>query len=217
MAHVKGMDMNDTITNSTVVITGITGGIAKATASLLASQGAKLIVTARDGKKLDQAISEIDGQVRGHIVDVSKAAQVKAFFDDIGPFDHLVTPAASSLFSPISDLDLDAAETLINSKQWGQLYCVKYAAPHISKQGSITLFSGTVTQKPLMGGSIFAAAGAATEAAARVWAFELAPLRINTIVPGVIDTSIWAELMGREAAEQQLGAFADMLPVGRVG
>ena len=65
---------------------------------------------------------------------------------------------------------------------------------------------------------MFAAAGAATEAAGRIWAFELAPIRVNTIVPGVIDTGVWENLIGGEsAAKAQLQEIASGLPVKRVG
>ena len=98
------------------------------------------------------------------------------------------------------------------------MLCVHHALPHISPRGSITLFSGTVTQKPLPGATMFAAVGAATEAAGRIWALELAPLRVNTVVPGVIETPAWEALLGSpEAARAQLDAIAESLPVKRVG
>lgn len=208
--------MHTSIENSTIIITGANGGIAKACAKLLTRYGANLVVTTRDKDKLAPVLSDLGDKAQGHILDVSNPQDVEAFFERVGAFDHLITPAASSLIAPLSDLDLNEARTLIESKQLGQLYCVKYGSNHIHESGSITLFSGTVTQKPMAGASMFAAVGAATEAAARIWALELAPVRINTIVPGIIDTPVWAGLMG-DAAKEQLQAFADMLPVGRIG
>jgi len=209
--------MYSKLNTSKIVITGITGGIARATAVLARQQGAEIIVTARSQQKLDEALKDLGTNVTGYVLDVSKADDVKQFFDDVGPFDHLVTPAASSMFAPISDLDLETARELVDSKQWGQLYCVKYAIPYLDKSGSITLFSGTVTQKALPGATMFAAAGAATEASARIWALELAPVRVNTIVPGIIETPVWTNLMGDDGAKEQLQHFADTLPVGRIG
>lgn len=203
--------------NQTIIITGITGGIALATAQLALKYDANLIVTARSQDKLDKALSQLSGAVSGYILDVSDETSVKNFFNQVGSFDHLVTPAATSSFSPISDLDIESTQMLINSKQWGQLFCVKYASQHIKKTGSITLFSGTVTQKVLPGATAFAAAGAATEASARIWALELAPIRVNTIVPGIIDTPIWEQLLGEAGAEEHLQNFTSALPVGRTG
>ncbi|MFT5549446.1 MAG: NAD(P)-dependent dehydrogenase (short-subunit alcohol dehydrogenase family) [Candidatus Azotimanducaceae bacterium] len=65
---------------------------------------------------------------------------------------------------------------------------------------------------------MFAAAGAASEASGRIWAYELAPIRVNTIVPGVIETDAWARLFGSdEAAQAQLTDIGSTLPVGHVG
>lgn len=199
------------------VITGITGGIAKATARLLLNQGYELAVSARDKARLDTLVAELGPAVTGHVMDLRDPASVVAFFEEVGPFDHLVTPAASSMFAPISQMDFDAARQILETKQWGQMLCVHEGVKRISKTGSITLFSGTVTQKPLAGATMFAAVGGATEAAARIWAFELAPVRVNTVVPGIIETPVWDTLMPPEAATATLEATAKALPVGRVG
>ncbi len=149
---------------------------------------------------------------------MGNASSIQAAFEAVGRFDHLVTPAASNTFSGIRDFDFEAGRELLETKQWGQLLCVYYGAQYIRKSGSITLFSGTVTQKPLPGATMFAAVGGATEAAARIWAFELAPIRVNTVVPGVIATDVRDQLMGgEEAATQQLAAIAEALPTRRVG
>jgi NAD(P)-dependent dehydrogenase (short-subunit alcohol dehydrogenase family) len=201
-----------------VVITGITGGIARATTELLSAQGAEVVVSARSEQKLEQAMSEIPGKITGYVMDLLEPKSVERFFESVGEFDHLVTPAASATFAPIAELDIDGARELMESKQWGQLLCVKSALPYLNKQGSIAVFSGTVSHKPIAGATAYAAVGAASEAMARIWALELAPIRVNAIVPGVIETDIWANLMGSEqAAQDQLNAIASVLPVGRVG
>jgi NAD(P)-dependent dehydrogenase (short-subunit alcohol dehydrogenase family) len=206
-----------TDTTQRIVITGITGGIAAATARRLVESGHDVVVSARDHDKLDAAIAEIGEGMTGHVMDVTDLDSVTAFFEAVGPFDHLVTPAASAMFAPLREMDFVAARRLIETKQWGQMLCVYEGAKRVSDKGSITLFSGTVTQKPLAGATGFAAAGAATEAAARIWAFELAPVRVNTIVPGIIETPIWGNLMPEDAAKATLDATAEALPVGRVG
>jgi len=212
------MMMSKSYEGKKIIITGVNGGIAHASAELLASLGADVVVTARDKSKLQASLSTLPGNVSGEIMDLADETSIEQLFKKIGKFDHLVTPAASAQMSPITDMDFAGARRLVDTKQWGQLYCVFYALPYLSNTGSITLFSGTVTQKPLPGGSMFAAVGAATEAAGRIWAYELAPVRVNTIVPGVIDTRIWPKLMGGESvASEQLKAIAESLPVKRIG
>lgn len=206
------------LTGKRVVITGITGGIAKASAMRLAAQGAEIVVSTRNVEKLESALAGITGKVSGHVMDLRDDDSIKTFFAKVGDFDHLVTPAASSMFSPISEMDFAAARELLETKQWGQMLSVHHALPYLNKEGSITLFSGTVTQKPLPGATMFAAAGAATEASGRIWAYELAPIRVNTIVPGVIETDVWSVLYGSdETAKEQLAGIASILPVGHVG
>lgn len=210
--------MTEQLKNQRVVITGITGGIANATAQRLLNSGAELLVSARSESDLEKTLASLSGNATGYVMDLLDESSVKAFFEQVGAFDHLVTPAASAMMAPIAEMDFDQARTLLESKQWGQLLCVHHALKHIRTTGSISLFSGTVTQKPLPGGSMYAAVGAATEAAGRIWALEQAPLRINTVVPGVIRTDIWDDLLGSsEAANAQLDAIAQALPVGHVG
>ena len=176
-----------------------------------------MIVSARSTEKLNDSLAQLKGNASGYLLDLKNTDSIKAFFKQVGHFDHLVTPAATGMFAPIAEMDFEAAREILETKQWGQMSCVHYALPYLNKRGSVTLFSGTVTQKPLPGGTMFASVGAATEAAARIWAFESGPLRFNTIVPGVIETPIWNNLMGEETASATLDQIANALPVGRVG
>jgi len=209
--------MYESLSNRRVAVTGINGGIAKATAQMLLKHDVELVVTARTQAKLDAGLASLEGKVSGVLMDMTDQSSIQSAFEEIGEIDHLVTPASTAMFAPIRDMDFEAGRLLINTKQWGQMLCVHYALKQLNSSGSVTLFSGTVTQKPLPGGTMFAAAGAATEASARIWAYENAPIRFNTIVPGVIDTPVWERLMGREAAEEAQQQFADLLPVKRMG
>lgn len=205
------------LTGKKIVVTGINGGIAMATAKLLLELGAEVVGSARTEAKLEKALHELGDKASGYIMDLLDTDSIAAFFEKVGSFDHLVTPASTSMFAPVAEMDFEAAREILEAKQWGQLHCVHHAAKQISKSGSITLFSGTVTQKPLPGASMFAAVGGATEAAGRIWALELAPIRVNTVVPGIIDTPAWPGLMGEDAAKETFENFAGALPAGRVG
>ncbi len=200
-----------------VVVIGASSGIGLATAELMSRAGAELVLANRDETRLREVAKGLPGNASTHRLDVSREADVAAFFEKIGGFDHLVVPAAGSALGTLADSATESIRALVDSKFWGQTFAVKYGARLIAKKGSITLFSGTVTGKPLPGTSAFAAVGSAIEAASRVWALEYAPIRINTIVPGIIDTPIWGSLLGESGRAKHLDGTARVLPVGRVG
>lgn len=206
----------NSLNSQKVVVTGATGGIARATIRRLLDAGADVVVSARSDEKLAGVIRDFDNAFEGYVMDLTDRDSIQSFFERVGPFDHLVTPAATSMFAPIKAMDFDLAREMVDTKQWGQLLCVHYGAQQISDSGSITLFSGTVTQKPLEGATMFASVGGATEAAARIWGYELSPVRVNTVVPGIIETPVWPALLG-EDADGALNAMSDVIPVGRVG
>lgn len=127
----------------------------------------------------------------------------------------MVTAAADLTFSPIQQLD-SAAERIIASKILGPFYAVKHAAPRLSKNGSITFFSGFSAWKPVAGTALIAAVDGALAAFCRSLAVELAPIRVNVMAPGVVETPMW-----QGVPEEQRRAFfatvSEQLPVGRIG
>ncbi len=90
-----------------VVVTGATGGIARATIRHLIDAGADVVVSARSRDKLSLVIDDFGGAVSGDVMDLREQGSIRSFFDNIGPFDHLVTPAASSMFAPIRAMDFN--------------------------------------------------------------------------------------------------------------
>ncbi len=207
----------DSVRDKRIVIIGASYGIGLATAELLSRSGAELILANRNVEKLQEIAKDLPVKTSAYRLDITVEEEVKTFFETIGGFDHLVVPAAGAALGTLAESPTETTRALVDSKFWGQYFAVKYGTRHIAKDGSITLFSGTVTQKPISGLSAYAAVGSAIEAAARVWALEYAPIRINTVVPGIINTPLWEGLVGKEGAAAQLEQTASLLPVGRVG
>ena len=209
--------MSESLRGRRVVIIGASSGIGLATAELLSQSGAELILASRNLETLQEATKDLPGMISTHRLDITVEEDVARFFEQIGRFDHLVVPAAGAVLGTLADSPTESTRAMVDSKFWGQYFAVKNGARQIAKNGSITLFSGTVTQKPLPGTSAYAAVGSAIEAASRIWALEYAPVRINTIVPGIIKTPIWEGLLGKDRATAQLEQTASLLPVKRVG
>jgi NAD(P)-dependent dehydrogenase (short-subunit alcohol dehydrogenase family) len=105
---------------------------------------------------------------------------------------------------------------LFENKFWGQYHAAKYAAPHIAAGGSIMLFSGIVSYKEMAGSAALGAVKAAVSSLGQTLALELAPIRVNVVSPGIIDTASRSK-MSPEARATFLAGIVAKLPVREVG
>lgn len=206
------------LTGQKIVIIGGSSGIGLETAKLAAAEGAEIIIASRSAHKLEQARAAIGAEARvsAYTLDITDEDQVQAFFGELKAFDHLVVTAAETSGGPFLTTDSSAARRLMDNKFWGQYYAAKYAAPKLHPAGSVTLFSGIVAFKPMTGSSMLGAVNAAVANLARTLALELAPLRVNTVSPGIIDTPSRAG-MAEEARNSFYSSLAARLPAQRVG
>ncbi|MEU1425984.1 SDR family oxidoreductase [Nocardia sp. NPDC005746] len=204
-------------TTQRVVIMGGSSGIGEATAAVFAAAGAEVVITGRDRAKLDAAVARIGGDTTGHAVDAADQAEVDAFFAGLGTLDHLVISVSGSAGSgPFAELGLDQLAAGFDGKFWPQVRILKAALPHLDSHGSVTLVTAASARSAFPGTAGLAAINGALNAMVAPLAVELAPLRINAVAPGVIDTPWWERV-----PEAQRTALFDGLvattPVGRVG
>lgn len=211
------MSSSQNFLNQHVVITGGSSGIGLTLAQDLAGRGARLTLLGRDQARLESAARQVQGAAQVASVDVTDERAVAAFFAGIDRLDHLVTAAAGTVRGNVVDLDVARARELFESKYWGQYHCAKYAAPKLATSGSMVLFSGWISRKPMAGVSTLAAVDAAIEALGRTLALELAPRRVNVVTPGMIDTPLWSARLTPEQQREHFGKVAASLPVGRAG
>jgi NAD(P)-dependent dehydrogenase (short-subunit alcohol dehydrogenase family) len=196
----------------TVVVVGGSSGIGLATAELARQEGAEVVVASRNRDRLTPAADRIGA--RPIVVDVTDDDSVAALFRACGAVDHVVVTAAQLRTGPIKTVSMADVRATIESKFWGAWRVAREA--QINANGSLTLVTGLLSVKPRLNSAIIAAANGALESLARSLALELAPVRVNAVSPGIIDTPIRAA-MPEEARRDMLAKTAAALPVGRVG
>ncbi|TPJ13372.1 SDR family oxidoreductase [Mesorhizobium sp. B2-7-3] len=208
------------ISNQRILIVGGGSGMGLALARRCLAAGAEVIIAGRGENRLRQA-REALGNPAGlgmATVDITREDQVGALFAGIGGLDHIVSTAADieGAYRLLPELGLEAAQRVVDSKLFGPLLLAKHGAPRLAMAGSMTFVSGIAAYRPAARGSVVAAVNAALEGLVRALAIELAPLRVNAVSPGWVDTDIWAQVAGDRKAET-LVAMAERLPVGRIG
>ncbi|MGE0383381.1 MAG: SDR family oxidoreductase [Gammaproteobacteria bacterium] len=172
-----------------LVVTGGSSGIGLATAQRFGAAGGRVTIVGRDTQRLAQAAESIGAGVRTLSADVTDESILRGLFKSIGAFNHLVTAAGPAPNDgPFEAIDFRNARALFEGKFWSQLMCARYALGQMSQPGSITFIGGSLSRKAMPGAPIFGAIDGALETVARILAIECAPIRVNAIAPGIIDT-----------------------------
>ena len=195
-----------------VVVVGGSSGIGLATAELAKSEGAEIIIASRNAERLKAAAEKIG--VAAIPTDVTSDESVAGLFKNVGPVDHVVVTAAQLRTGPFKTVSMDDVRATMESKFWGAWRVAR--AADIRAGGSLTLVSGYLSIRPRPGAAIVGAVNGALESLTRGLALELAPVRVNAVSPGTIDTPIRAT-MPEAARREMLTKTAAALPVGRVG
>jgi NAD(P)-dependent dehydrogenase (short-subunit alcohol dehydrogenase family) len=183
-----------------------------------AARGAEVVVAGRRGVDDRPPIEAADGRVTHEVVDAFDEQSVQAMFDAIGELDHLFITATPALGSWGSFLEQDVAgaQAYFDGKFFASWACARYAAPRMRAGGSITFLTGCTRVRPRKGLALVTAAFAAVEAFGEALALDLAPLRVNTIRPGIVASDMWS-FMDPSEREQLFADSSAALPVGRVG
>jgi NAD(P)-dependent dehydrogenase (short-subunit alcohol dehydrogenase family) len=204
------------LTNKTVAIVGGGSGIGLAVAKLAQSEGASIFILGRSLSKLDRAKDAIGEDINTIAIDVMDEAAISQAFAKIGDFDHLFISAQDATTAALSATTIEKLSPTLDSKIWGALQVVKHSSDRIRTNGSITFISGLAGRRGYPGFAVAGAANAGIEAVARNLAVELAPIRVNTVCAGVIDTEMLDKVFGEQRGEI-VEAIANKLPVQRIG
>jgi len=196
------------------MVIGGSSGIGLGIVRAALGEGALVTAVGRSRDKLEQARAALGSPTfRGVTADVAQEEQVAALFGD-HRFDHVLVTAVEGYYERIRDFDIARARRTIDSKLTAALCIAKHA--RLREQGSLTFTAGIAAQRPGPGAAAVAAVNGAIEALVRALALELAPVRVNALGPGWVDTPFWDAFAG-ESKQQRFAAHAGRLPVARVG
>lgn len=203
------------LAGQTVILIGGSAGIGLETARLARAEGADVILTGRDQGKLEAAAREV-GARQVAAFDAFDPAAVKRFFDDVpAPIDHILVTAGGPAYGPLLEMDTAQVRDALSSHIVVDLEVARNAVGKMPAGGTLLFVGGTGGRRIGHGLGIASAATAALPPFVAALALEVAPVRVNLIAPGFVDTPLSASLLGDqlEARRSQLRAE---LPIGRV-
>lgn len=200
-----------------ILITGGSSGIGLATAMLAIKENYDVIIAGRSEQKLSLAQQQINhDHLCTMVVDITDETSILSLKENIGDIDHLVLAGSQVNVGGIRSLPLQQVQASFNSKFFAQYQMIQTLLSSINQKGSITLFSGSSGQKPEKDGELMSAINAAVEALSKGLALTLAPIRVNTVAPGLIDTPAYDSL--DQASKQKMyQTFSNKLAIKRVG
>ena len=178
------------LTGKKVVVVGGSSGIGFSTAELAKGEGAEVIIASHNADRLNAAAAKLG--VTAIVADVTSDDSVASLFRKCGPVDHVVVTAAQLRTGPFKAVAMEDVRATMENKFWGAWRVARSA--EIRAGGSLTLVSGFLSVRPRPNSAIVGAANGALESLARSLALELAPVRVNAVSPGIIDTPIRAAM-----------------------
>jgi NAD(P)-dependent dehydrogenase (short-subunit alcohol dehydrogenase family) len=202
------------LAGQTVVVIGGSSGIGLETARLARSEGAAVVLVGRDPEHLARASRDV-GAVSSAAFDATDFERLGRFFDELpGPVDHVMTSAGSPYYARLADIDFARARREADEHLWLPLHIARRALGKVRAGGTLLFIGGTGGRRP-SAAPLVSAFTAALPALTRSLALEIAPVRVNLIAPGFVDTPLSASLLGDqlEARREQLRRT---LPIRRV-
>jgi NAD(P)-dependent dehydrogenase (short-subunit alcohol dehydrogenase family) len=206
--------MGDALQDKTVVVVGRGSGIARAVALLAHHESARVIVAGREKAKLADAYAGLP--ITAESVDITDDKTIGGLADRVGPVDHVVSTASARARGKLADLDRKDLPSSFDTKVIGPTMLAKHFAQQMNPGGSFVLFSGVHAFKLNVGYLGVGITNGAVDFLTRWLAVELAPIRVNTISPGVIDTGAW-DAMGEDGKRSYFEHISSSNPARRIG
>jgi NAD(P)-dependent dehydrogenase (short-subunit alcohol dehydrogenase family) len=200
--------------DKTVLIIGRGSGIARAIAVAVSDNGGRVIVAGRHPDDLAGAYRGTDTGIER--VDVTDESSIAALAGRIATVDHVVSTASARARGGFADLTASLVAASFATKVTGPLLLAKHFAAKLQAGGSFLFMSGATALKPAPGMLAVAATNAAVDAVTAGLAVELAPIRVNAIAPGTIDTGAY-DALGDDRKAALFGARSAANPARRIG
>jgi|SRR5438132_2745770 len=211
------------LSGKVAVITGGNSGIGLATAKRFVEEGARVVITGRRKKELDEAAAQIGKNVTAVQGDVSRLEDLDRLYATVrekhGHIDVLFANAGLGSVAPLGAISEEHFDREFDINVKGVLFTVQKALPLFKDGGSIILNSSIAGQKGFGGFSVYNATKAAVRSFARSWTSDLKErkIRVNAISPGPIETPIFGKMgLSKEQSEQFVSQLSQ-LPLGRTG
>jgi NAD(P)-dependent dehydrogenase (short-subunit alcohol dehydrogenase family) len=199
----------------TVVLIGGSAGIGLETARLARREGADVVLTGRDPEKLERAAQDVDARSTAAF-DANDAAALGRFFNELpGTIDHVLVTAGGPHYGPLLEMDSSEVREAISDHVALGLEVARNAAGKMRPGGSLLLMGGTGGRRISRDLGIVSAATAALPPFTAALALELAPVRVNLIAAGFVDTPLSASLLG-DGLDARREELRTKLPIGRV-
>jgi NAD(P)-dependent dehydrogenase (short-subunit alcohol dehydrogenase family) len=215
MSTASPLQREPELLGQTVVVIGASAGIGLETARRARAEGAKLILTGRNPEPLQRVAREFDA-LSSAAFDATDPAALEQFFRDLpAPIDHVMVTAGRPSYGRILDMDFEQARRALDEHLLLMLQVARNAAPKWRPGGTLLFMGGTGGRRPGIGMGLVPTVTAALPALTASLALELAPIRVNLIAAGFVDTPLSASLLGDEL-ENRREQLRTTLPIRRV-
>jgi len=199
----------------TVVVIGGSSGIGLETARRARAEGAEVVLTGRNPERLRRAVVEL-GARSSAAFDATDFDRLERFFDELPtPVDHVMITAGGPYYARLTDIDFEQARRTVDQHLWLPLHVARNAAAKVRPGGTLLFTSGTGGRRPAVGMALSSALTVALPALTKALALELAPVRVNLIAPGFVDTPLSAALLG-DRLDERRNQLRTTLPIRRV-
>ena len=211
----RSMQRQPELAGQTIVLIGGSAGIGLETARRARREGAEVVLTGRNQGRLEGAAHDVDARSIAAF-DANDAAALKHFFDGLpDPIDHVMVTGPGPDYASMLEMDADQVRRAVGDHVALALEIARNAAPRMRPSGTLIFMGGTGGRKISRELGLACAATAALPAFAATLALELAPVRVNLIAAGFVDTPLSASLLG-DQLEARRRELRETLPIGRV-